>query len=142
MYSPFELGLGRMVSFDAAEFVGKRALVQEQAKGGPPRRLVGLEIEWDGIERMHAAQGLPPTVPAAASRAPVPVYAGRRQIGRVTSSTWSPTLKTMIALASVGAKHAETGTELWVEWTVEGRRGKVVSTVVDLPFFDPPRKRA
>jgi glycine cleavage system T protein (aminomethyltransferase) len=142
MYSPFELGLGRMVSFDAAEFVGKRALVQEQAKGGPPRRLVGLEIEWDGIERMHAAQGLPPTVPAAASRAPVPVYAGRRQIGRVTSSTWSPTLKTMIALASVGAKHAETGTELWVEWTVEGRRGKVVATVVDLPFFDPPRKRA
>jgi hypothetical protein len=29
-----------------------------------------------------------------------------------------------------------------LEWTVEGRRGRAQATVVPLPFFDPPRKRA
>ena len=34
------------------------------------------------------------------------------------------------------------GTKLQVEWTVEGRRGRVSATVVELPFLDLPRKRA
>ena len=141
-YSPFEIGLGRMVTFDKAEFVGKRALVQERANGGPPRKLVGLELAWAGIEAMFASQGLTPSVSPIASREPVPVYADRKQVGRITSSTWSPTLKQMIALASVGASFAKPGTELWAEWTVEAHRGKVAATVVELPFLNPPRKRA
>jgi aminomethyltransferase len=91
---------------------------------------------------MFASQGLTPEVSPIASREPVPVYAGRTQVGRMTSSTWSPTLKQLIALASVEASAAEPGTELWAEWTVEARRGKVAATVTRLPFFDPPRKRA
>jgi aminomethyltransferase len=142
-YSPFELGiLGKFVSFDKGEFVGRRALAAEQAAGGPPRRLVGLEIDWDGIERLYAAQDLPPAVSPTASRTHVPVFDGRRQVGRATSTTWSPTLKKTIALASVGAAHSDAGTTLSVEWTVEAKRGRVFATVVDLPFFDPPRKRA
>jgi aminomethyltransferase len=142
-YSPFELGiLGKLVSFDKGDFVGRRALAAEQAAGGPPRRLVGLEIDWDGIEQLHAAQDLPPAVSATASRAHVPVFDGRRQVGRATSTTWSPTLKKTIALASVAAGHAEIGTKLSVEWTVEAKRGRVAANVVDLPFFDPPRKRS
>jgi aminomethyltransferase len=142
-YSPFELGiLGKFVSFDKAEFVGRRALLREQAAGGPPRRLVGLEMEWDGIERLHTAHDLPPEVSQTASRTHVPVYSGGRQVGRATSTAWSPTLKKAIALASVGAAHADPGTALWVEWTVEARRSKVAANVVDLPFFDPPRKRS
>jgi aminomethyltransferase len=142
-YSPFELGiLGKFVSFDKGEFVGRRALAAEQAAGGPPRRLVGLEIDWDGIERLYEAQDLPPAVSATASRAHVPVFDGGRQVGRATSMTWSPTLKKTIALASVAAARSDTGTKLSVEWTVEAKRGRVAATVVDLPFFDPPRKRA
>lgn len=141
-YSPFEINLGWTVKLDKADFVGKRALEAEQQAGGPPRRLVGLEIDWVGIERLHAEQGLSPMVPAEASRVPVPVFAGGRQVGRATSTTWSPILKKMIALASVGARHSEPGTELTVEWTVEARRGRVRARVVELPFFDPPRKRA
>ncbi|MFN2488251.1 MAG: aminomethyltransferase family protein [Actinomycetota bacterium] len=140
-YSPFEIGLGRLVNFKKGPFVGRRALEAEVARGGPPRRLVGLAIEWSGIEALTSAQGLPPTVPAEAWRAPVPLYAGARQVGRATSGTWSPTLKKNIALGSVGAPHAEVGTRLEVEWTVEARRGKAPATVVELPFFDPPRKR-
>lgn len=142
-YSPVELGiLGRFVSFDKPNFVGKRALVAERARGGPPRRLVGLEIDWEGIEALHESQDLPPVVAPVTSRVHVPIFAGRRQIGRATSTTWSPTLKRAIALASVDAEHAATGTSLWVEWTVEARRGKVAAAVVALPFFDPPRKTA
>ena len=51
-YSPFELGvLGRFVDFEQpVEFVGRRALEREQARGGPPRRLVGLELDWEPLE--------------------------------------------------------------------------------------------
>src|SRR6266542_2098711 len=143
-YSPFELGiLGRFVDFDeAADFVGKRALEAERDRGGPARRLVGLEAEWDGIEAAFAAQGLPPALSPMTSRQPVPVFAGRRQVGRATSAAWSPTLKKAIALASVAREFADPGTGLRIEWTVEARRGSVPATVVDLPFLDPPRKRA
>jgi aminomethyltransferase len=142
-YSPFEIGLGRLVDFrKATDFVGKRALLEEARRGGPPRRLVGLELDWGGLEKLHAAQGLPPTVPAAAWRTAVPLYQGRRQVGRATSGTWSPTLKQNIALGSVDAAFEPVGTRLEIEWTVEARRGRVTATVVPTPFFDPPRKRA
>ena len=142
-YSPFELGiLGHFVAFDKADFVGRRALDAERSAGGPPRRLVGLEIDWAGIEALNAAQDLPPAVPAVTSRVPVPVFAGRRQVGRATSTSWSPILKKAIALASVAAEHATTGETVEVEWTVEARRGRAGATVVDLPFFNPPRKTA
>jgi aminomethyltransferase len=141
-YSPFELGiLGQLVKFDKVDFVGKRALEAEQAAEGPPRRLVGLDVGWDGIEEMFAAHGLPPALSAATSRAQVPVFDGGRQVGKATSTTWSPTLKKAIALASVGARHSEPGTALSIEWTVEGRRGRIAAEVTALPFFDPPRKR-
>ena len=76
------------------------------------------------------------------SREHIPVFAGGQQIGRVTSHSWAPTLKKMIGLASVPAQHARRGSRLQVEWTVEARRGKAGARVVDLPFFDPPRKRS
>jgi aminomethyltransferase len=142
-YSPFEIGLGRLVSFDKAEFVGKRALMTEQAKGGPARRLVGLTLEWAGIEEAFARQGLSPALSPLASREPVPVFDGRnRQIGRMTSSAWSPILKQLVGLASVETKASSAGDELWVEWTVEARRGKVRAVVTPLPFLDLPRKRS
>ena len=141
-YSPFEIGLGRLVNFKKGNYVGKRALAAEQAAGGPPRRLVGIEIDWYGIEGAFAAHGLPPAIPAAASRVPVPIFAHGRQMGRVTSTTWSPTLKKCIALASVAPAYEPVGSALEVEWTVEARRGRVPARVVPMPFFDPPRKKS
>lgn len=145
-YSPFEIGLGRLVSFDKGEFVGRDALLAERAAGGPPRRLVGLELSWAGIERAFADHGLSPEVPATASRPPIPVFARRggqqRQVGRATTTAWSPTLKKMIALASVESAFEPAGTELLVEWSVEGSRTRVPAQVVPLPFLDLPRKRA
>jgi aminomethyltransferase len=142
-FSPFELGiLGHFTRFDKGDYVGKRALEAERAAGGPARRLVGLEIGWAGIEDLYASQNLPPVLSPHTSRDAVPVYSGRRQVGKATSTTWSPILKKAIALASVSKEFAEDGTDLLVEWTVEARRGRVSARVVPLPFFDPPRKRA
>ncbi len=143
-YSPYEIGLGRLVDLDKAEFVGKRALAAEHRAGGPARRLVGLELTWDDIVELYDAQGLPPTAPAVVLRAQTPLFdvGGIRQIGRVTSLGWSPILKKPIALASVPASHEPVGSKVSVEWTVEGKRGRVAATVVETPFLDLPRKRA
>ena len=144
-YSPFEVGLGRLVRFEKADFVGRRALAAEQEAGGPPRRLVGLALDWDGIERRFAEQGLPPAISPVVDRTSVPVFAagrGGRQVGRVTSHGWSPILKAAVALASVPPAYEPLGTRVDVEWTVEGRRGRVAATVVELPFLDLERKRA
>jgi aminomethyltransferase len=142
-WSPVELGLGRLVDLDkAVPFVGRRALREESARGGPPRRLVGLVLDWDDLERLHARHGLPPTLPAQAWRGEIPVDAAGRQVGRATSGTWSALLKQNLALATVPASLAEVGTHLEMEWSVEGERGRVGATVAALPFFDPPRKHA
>ena len=140
-YSPFEIGLGRLVNFEKPSFVGRRALLRERSRGGPRRRLVGLELDWIGIEQAFAKHDLPPAVSATVSREPVPVFSRRGQVGRATSTCWSPLLKKMVALASVGPRHSEAGTPLEVEWSVEGERGRVGATVVELPFLDLPRRR-
>ena len=141
-YSPFEIGLGKLVSFDKGDYVGRRALAAEVASGGPERRLVGLQLDWYDIENLFDAQGLPPGVSPYVDRSPVPVFADGRQVGKATSHGWSPILKQALALAYVPARQERVGTKLQVEWTVEGRRGRVAATVVELPFLDLPRKRA
>jgi aminomethyltransferase len=142
-YSPFELGLGRLVAFDkAAEFNGRRALLAEQRAGGPPRRLVGLELDWLGIEAMYAKHGLAPGISPLVHRDPVPVYKDNRQVGRATSVTWGPTIKRMVGFGSLDKSLNRLGGRVSAEWTVEGERGKVAATVVPYPFLDLDRKRS
>jgi len=142
-FSPFEIGLGRLVSFEKADFVGKSALRAEHSGGGPTRRLVGLVLDWYDIEGLYSAQDLPPALGPIVDRSSVPVYAPRGgQIGKVTSHGWSPMLKQAIALASVPASYEAPGSRVEVEWTVEGRRGRVAGQVTKLPFLDLERKRA
>ncbi len=142
-YSPFEIGLGRLVKFDkAAEFTGKRALLAEQDGGGPERRLVGLELDWSAIEAMYARHDLAPQISPLVQRAPVPVHKEGVQVGRATSVGWGPTIKKMVGFGSVEKGLTKIGTRLSVEWTVESERGKVGATVVPMPFLDLGRKRA
>jgi aminomethyltransferase len=141
-YSPFEIGLGRLVAFDKeVEFTGRRALVAERDAGGPERRLVGLELDWSGIEAMYARHGLAPQISPYVHRDPVPVSREGVQVGRATSVGWGPTIKRMVGFGSVAKHLTELGTRVSVEWTVEGERGKVGATVVPMPFLDLERKR-
>jgi aminomethyltransferase len=140
-YSPFELGLGRLVHLEKNRFVGQAALRAEKKKGSP-REIVGLEIDWPEVERIYESVGLPPAVSPIASRVAVPVFKDGTQVGKATSSTWSPTLKKMIALATINRSEAKPGTKLQFEITVEAVRHRVAATVVKTPFFNPKRKTA
>jgi aminomethyltransferase len=141
-YTPGEIGLGKLVDLKKENFVGREALVLEAKRGGPPRQLVGLEVNWTEVETLYEKIGMPPQVPATASRVAVPVYRAGRQVGKATSTTWSPTLKRMIALASVSKESAAPGSALSMELTVEAARKTVSAKIVLLPFFNPPRKTA
>ncbi len=138
-YSPYELGLGRLVELGKGPFIGRSALVAEQRRA-PRRQIVGLEVDWAEVERLYDAVGLPPTAPATASRVAVPVYKDGKQVGRATSTTWSTMLKKMIALATIDAPHFALGTRLKLEVTVEAVRHAATAMVVKTPFFNPPRK--
>jgi aminomethyltransferase len=140
-YSPYELGFGKMVHLDKETFVGKRALEQDQ-KNGVPRQLVGLEVDWVEVEELHDQFGLTPAAPTQASRVSVPIYAGDKHVGKATTTTFSPLLKKLIALASVDTAYSKPGTKLQMELTIEARRLKTTATVVKLPFYNPPRKTA
>ncbi len=140
-YSPFEMGLGRLVHLNKNRFVGQAALRAEKATGSA-REIVGLEIDWPEVERLYEEMSLPPSVSPIASRVAVPVFKEGNQVGKATSSTWSPTLKKMIALATVNRGCTRRGTRLQYEVTVEARRQRVHATVVKTPFFNPKRKTA
>jgi aminomethyltransferase len=142
-YSPFELGLGRLVDLEKSKFVGRDALIASEKEGrGHRREIAGLEIDWSGVERLYETVGLPPTMPAAASRVAVPVYKNGNQIGKATSTTWSPTLKKLIALATLKRQFAKPGSVLEFEMSIEAVRHRVSATVVKAPFFNPRRKTA
>jgi aminomethyltransferase len=140
-YSPYEMGLGRLVNLDKNKFVGQAALIDEQRRGHA-REIVGLEIDWPQVEGIYEEAGLPPSISAMASRVAVPVFKEGVQVGKATTSTWSPTLKKMIALATVKREFTRPGTRLQFEITVEAVRHQVRATVVKTPFFNPKRKTA
>ena len=139
--SPFELDLGWTVNLKKERFVGRDALVAEAARE-PQWRFVGVEIEWDSLERLYAEVGLATRLPPQAWRMSVPIYSGAEQAGYATSGGWSPLLKKYVALAHLRAPYFTPGTELEMEITVEHRRTRALARVVKKPFFDPERKRA
>ncbi len=128
--SPLELGLAWLIDFDKGHFTGRRALLAERDRG-PRRQLVGLDVV--GNKPAHNA-----LLYAAAN--------GKREIGSVSSATWSPTCKRNIALAMVDAPYFRTGTTVWAdiylnrELVWERRMSR--AQVVERPFFAPDRRRA
>jgi aminomethyltransferase len=138
-YTPFEMGLGRLVRLDKRSFVGRTRLVEEQ-RHRPARRIVGLDVSWPAVEQLYEDIGLAPQIASTASRVAVPVYRNARQVGRATTTTWSPVLKKMIALATLDRGSYEAGTALEMEVTVEAVRHRVSATVTPTPFFNPARK--
>jgi aminomethyltransferase len=127
--SPLELGLAWLIDFEKGHFTGRRALLAERDRG-PRRQLVGLDIV--GNKPAHNA-----LLYDAAN--------GKREIGSVSSATWSPTCKRNIALAMVDAPHFRVGSAVWAdiylnrELVWERRMSR--AQVVERPFFAPDRRR-
>ena len=115
-----EAGLGRYAKLDKPSFVGREALLEIQAGGGPKRKLIGLEM----IERGIARDGYP-----------VLALDGTR-IGEVTSGSPAPFLKKNIAMAYVPMQYAGVDEVIAVEI-----RGQMVKArVTPLPFYKKPKK--
>lgn len=129
--SPFELGLGWLVDFKKTNFNGRRALAEEQQRGSA-WRLVKLDIE--GNKPAHHSY----------------IYARggtrKKEIGFITSATWSPVCKQNIAIGTVRTPHGKVGSKLIIEiyYQREMHWSRVMAeaTVVDKPFWDPLRRRA
>jgi aminomethyltransferase len=120
--SLIEAGLGWIVSLDEAkgDFPG-RAVLAEQKKNGPPRKLVGFEVTGRGIAR-HG----------------YPVLVHDERVGEVTSGTYAPFLQKNIGLCYVPATRAALGTEL----AIDIRERKVPARVVPTPFYKRPDQAA
>jgi len=140
--SPYGIGMNRLVDLDKPAFIGKRALMDEVAAGGPVNRLVGLELDLNVFESAYLDLGYAIEHPLRAWRHVTPLTRKGETIGRATSGTFSPLLKRSIALGFLPAKHAEVGGTVSIEWQIEETRQQIPATVVPLPFLDLPRKRS
>jgi aminomethyltransferase len=129
--SPLELGLNWLVDFKKPNFNGRRALAEEMRRGST-WRLVKLDIE--GNKAAHHSY----------------IFAkekgNKKEIGFVTSAAWSPVCKQNIALGTVRMPHGEVGSNVWVEIFYQREmhwsRAMAKATVVDKPFWFPPRRSA
>jgi len=115
--TPWEAGLDWTIRLDKGEFMGRDALLR-QRETGVPRRLVGFEVVGRGIGR----QGYP-------------VHAGGRQVGVVTSGTFSPTFEKALGMALVERAVEPSGAAIEIE--VRGKR--VEARTVPLPFYRRPK---
>jgi aminomethyltransferase len=139
--SPFELGLDWTVALDKpGYFVGRKALEREKREGSA-WKMVGIEIDWVGMEKLYAEVGLPPQVPGTAIRASMPIMVGEVQVGYASTASWSPLLKKYIALAHLQRPYYELGTDVRMEITVEHHRKHAPALVVKLPFYEPEWKK-
>jgi aminomethyltransferase len=110
---PFQAGLGWAVKMDKGDFIGRDAL-EKRRQGPTPRKRVGLELEGKRIARENAL-----------------VTSAAREVGRVTSGTFAPTLGKVIAMAYIEPSLAQPGQACEVDI-----RGKPESArVVALPFY-------
>jgi aminomethyltransferase len=128
--TPFELGLDWLVALEKGHFNGRRALVEEKARGSR-RRLLGIEIA--GKKPAHGSL----------------IYDGEkglRQVGEIKSALWSPTCKRNIALAMIEAPYFSTLKEFWVDIYVHREllweRRMERAWPVERPFFAPERRKA
>ncbi len=119
---PFEAGIGFTVPAKKADhFIGDAALARRRAH--PHRRLVGLTIG----SQEDVGHG-------------DPVFAGRAQVGVVTSATRSPVLRAHIALARVDVGFVADGQALEIG-KLDGRQKRLAAVVSPFPHYDPQKTR-
>lgn len=111
--TPLEAPLSWTVKFDKEAFIGREALLAQRA-GGPPRKLVGFEMQGRPVPRHGYA-----------------LLADGRRIGQVTSGTFGPWIRRSIGMGYVERAHAQTGAPLQVEIRGRGEEARVVK----LPFY-------
>ncbi len=115
---PYEAGLSWLVKPDKGDFLGREALLSRKTDA-EARRLIGFRLPGRKITR----QGFP-------------IYHEDREVGRVSSGSFSPTLEASLGMARVS--RAFTKKPLQVE--IRGERIDIER--VKLPFYQQPALRA
>jgi aminomethyltransferase len=104
--TPLEAGLGTFVDLNKERFIGRDALLQIKAQGGPAEKLAAFRM---------TGKGPPP-------RPHYPVYGadGVNRLGETTSGGLSPTLDAGIGMAYLPAAQAQAGHPIQID--IRGRR--------------------
>ncbi|MGD1933969.1 MAG: glycine cleavage T C-terminal barrel domain-containing protein [Candidatus Phaeomarinobacter sp.] len=114
-----ELGLGGLIGIEGDPFSGRSALKKQQLSGAK-HALVGLELDGSEVPvdlRLSDASGV---------------------VGKLTSVSWSPSLKRIVALAEVEAKVLGSANR----FQVSSRTGSAISAaIVPRPFYICPNAR-
>ncbi|HUV85632.1 MAG TPA: glycine cleavage system aminomethyltransferase GcvT [bacterium] len=109
--TPLEAGIGWTVKFDKGDFIGKETLVA-QKNDGVKRRLAGFVMVDPGIPRRD--YGI--------------INIEEKSIGRVTSGSYSPSLRENIGLGYLELPYDDVGTEILVDIRKKPRLARVVET--------------
>lgn len=111
--TPLEAGLGWTIGWEKKDFIGKKAL-ENQRTQGIKRRLIGFELKDRGIAREGCN-----------------ILVDGQKKGKVTSGTFSPTLKKNIGLAYVETPYWQVGQVIGIEIRGELKKAEIVKT----PFY-------
>ena len=109
---PFTAGLSFGVRLKAGDFIGKEALIE--AKANITKKRIGIIVQGKRIAREGAA-----------------LFVKGKEVGVITSGTFSPTLQKPIAMGYISTKNAEVGNKL----SVDIRGNQTEATIVSLPFY-------
>ena len=109
-----ETGLTHAVSFNKGCYLGQEVVERIRSRGHVNKALTGLLVHGE-------------KPPVAGSK----ILSAEKEIGRITSSTHSPALKSAIALGYVHRDHRSQGTQVLVRYNDEVL---VNATVTELPF--------
>jgi aminomethyltransferase len=118
--TPLEAGLNWIVRLKKPDFVGKRALEEQRARG-PSRKLAGFRLTVRGFPR-HG----------------MPVYVNGQSFGQVRSGTVSPSLGEPLGTCYLPASSCAVGTRFEVD--IRGKRAG--AEVVETPFWKKGSRRA
>jgi len=116
--TPLEAGLGRFVKLSKADFIGRDALIRQNEEG-PQRKLIGFEMTGRGIARNG-----------------YPVNYQDKEIGYVTTGSYSPSLKKNLGLALVEAAFSGDKIEIII------RNKAVEAAVITYPFYSKKYKKS
>ena len=112
--TPFEAGLGWLVHLEMPNNFKGRAKLEQQAKEGIKKRLVGIKLEGRAIARKGYK-----------------LMTKEKVVGEVTSGSWSPTLGSGIAMGYLPTELSKIGTTINIEIRGKNHSGKVVKR----PFY-------
>lgn len=114
--NPIEAGLGWITKLDKGDFIGREAIVKAKEQG-VSRKLVGFELK----ERAFPRHGYK-------------IMNDDKEIGHVTSGTFSPSLDKGIGIGYINVPFNEVGTQITI--SIRGR--EIPAQVVKTPFYQRP----